>query len=185
MRTLSTAIYRDAFGRYPRYSHGCRRGIKTLLIPKEDPRRTWERRVPITPDGVKELLGDADVRVHVERCDRRIVSAEQWRAVSFLDRYDARLTATKAGATIVPSITDSNPDVILGIKEPTIASVNSLIDKDPSKERTWMVFSHTHKGQVSQHRLATDSQLTPAAALQHAATQNILARCQRPNCGGP
>jgi alpha-aminoadipic semialdehyde synthase len=58
------------------------------------------------------------------------------------------LAYEKVGATIVPSITDSDPDVILGIKEPTIKSINNLISKNPTKERTWMVFSHTHKGQV-------------------------------------
>lgn len=39
-------------------------------------------------------------------------------------------------------------DVVLGIKEPRVQDVDELISRDPSSKRTWMMFSHTHKGQV-------------------------------------
>lgn len=39
-------------------------------------------------------------------------------------------------------------DVVLGIKEPRVQDVEELIARD-DKKRTWMMFSHTHKGQVS------------------------------------
>jgi hypothetical protein len=79
-----TIIYRRALvsGVRTRQLGVTSRGLRTLLIPKEDPGRTWERRVAITPEGVKELLKDGEVRVDVERCDRRIFTAEQWKAVS-------------------------------------------------------------------------------------------------------
>ena len=42
----------------------------------------------------------------------------------------------------------ANVDLVLGIKEPPVPRVKELLELQPSKKRTWMVFSHTHKGQV-------------------------------------
>lgn len=39
-------------------------------------------------------------------------------------------------------------DVVLGIKEPPVDQVQALVNSE-DKKRTWMIFSHTHKGQVS------------------------------------
>lgn len=54
----------------------------------------------------------------------------------------------QAGATIVPSLT-GKVDLVLGIKEPPVPRVQELLNLEPEKKRKWMVFSHTHKGQVS------------------------------------
>jgi len=40
-------------------------------------------------------------------------------------------------------------DVVLGIKEPQVEVVHELLAEAKGKARTWMMFSHTHKGQVS------------------------------------
>lgn len=48
-------------------------------------------------------------------------------------------------------------DVVLGIKEPRVQDVEELIARDPNAKRTWMMFSHTHKGQVCPFR---DADLT-------------------------
>jgi alpha-aminoadipic semialdehyde synthase len=37
--------------------------------------------------------------------------------------------------------------VVLGIKEAPVEEVIKLLGKE-KKKRTWMMFSHTHKGQV-------------------------------------
>ena len=54
----------------------------------------------------------------------------------------------QAGATIVPSLT-KNVDIVLGIKEPPVAEVEKLLQAEAGRKPSWMVFSHTHKGQVS------------------------------------
>jgi alpha-aminoadipic semialdehyde synthase len=48
----------------------------------------------------------------------------------------------------VPELSGST-DLVLGIKEAPITEVEKLLAKNPGKKRTWMMFSHTHKGQVS------------------------------------
>lgn len=56
----------------------------------------------------------------------------------------------KAGASIVPELSERT-ELVLGIKEPPVSEVQNLLDKDQGsgRKRTWMMFSHTHKGQVS------------------------------------
>jgi hypothetical protein len=54
----------------------------------------------------------------------------------------------QVGANIVPSL-QGDVDLVLGIKEPPMAEVLRLVGLEDRK-RIWMVFSHTHKGQVSQ-----------------------------------
>jgi alpha-aminoadipic semialdehyde synthase len=39
-------------------------------------------------------------------------------------------------------------DLVIGIKEAPVPEVERLLSKEQRK-RTWMMFSHTHKGQVS------------------------------------
>jgi alpha-aminoadipic semialdehyde synthase len=39
-------------------------------------------------------------------------------------------------------------DLVLGIKEAPVSEVQKLLGKEKGKKRTWMMFSHTHKGQV-------------------------------------
>jgi alpha-aminoadipic semialdehyde synthase len=44
----------------------------TIGIRREDPGRKWERRVPLTPDAVAELVGQDKVRVLIQECERRV-----------------------------------------------------------------------------------------------------------------
>ncbi|ODO08112.1 hypothetical protein I350_03696 [Cryptococcus amylolentus CBS 6273] len=111
------------------------RPLTTLGLRREDPARIWERRAPLTPHTVQRLLTDGkdQLTIHVESCRRRCFTDEQY---------------AHAGASVVSSLSN-NVDVVLGIKEPPLSSVQSLLDasKAEGKERTWMMFSHTHKGQ--------------------------------------
>lgn len=108
-----------------------RRLLSTLGIRREDPKRVWERRTPLTPDAVRSLLSDKDIRVEVETCRRRCFTDEQY---------------ANAGAQVVSRLT-GDVDLVIGVKEPPVADVTDLIERNP-KPRSWMLFSHTHKGQV-------------------------------------
>lgn len=44
----------------------------TIGIRREDPKRIWERRSPLTPDAVHHLVSEGNIEVHVESCDRRV-----------------------------------------------------------------------------------------------------------------
>ncbi|WVO16236.1 hypothetical protein L204_103907 [Cryptococcus depauperatus] len=111
------------------------RNLTTLGVRREDPKRIWERRAPLTPAAVERLLtdGKAELQVQVESCRRRCFTDKE-----YLD----------AGAKIVPTLT-KDVDIVLGIKEPALPSVDTLLEasKLEEKKRTWMMFSHTHKGQ--------------------------------------
>ncbi|KAG8740070.1 hypothetical protein FRC10_004790 [Ceratobasidium sp. 414] len=101
----------------------------TVGLRREDPARTWERRTPLTPDGVEELVGDLGAEVLVEECERRVYRTRDYE---------------KAGARIVPAGKHAlePADVILGIKEvPLEECITSRAD------RTHLMFSHTAKGQ--------------------------------------
>jgi len=50
-------------------------------IRREDPSRIWERRAPLTPDAVNELVERRGVQVHVEQCDRRIFQDKEYEKV--------------------------------------------------------------------------------------------------------
>ncbi|KIR40645.1 alpha-aminoadipic semialdehyde synthase [Cryptococcus deuterogattii 99/473] len=112
-----------------------RRCLTTLGLRREDPSRIWERRTPLTPQAVQNLLADAkdELRVEVESCKRRCFSDALY---------------SDAGAKIVSSLS-KDVDVVLGIKEPRLADIRYLVEasKNEGKKRTWMMFSHTHKGQ--------------------------------------
>jgi alpha-aminoadipic semialdehyde synthase len=60
----------------------------TIGIRKEDPKRVWERRAPLTPEAVEQLVNGqpggkaGDVRVEVESCARRCFSEADYRHVS-------------------------------------------------------------------------------------------------------
>ncbi|KAG8766984.1 hypothetical protein FRC12_006519, partial [Ceratobasidium sp. 428] len=48
------------------------KGRVTVGLRREDPARTWERRTPLTPDGVEELVEKLGAEVLVEECERRV-----------------------------------------------------------------------------------------------------------------
>ncbi len=50
----------------------------TIGIRREDPGRIWERRAPLTPDAVAELVSHDNVRVLVQDCERRVFPLEEY-----------------------------------------------------------------------------------------------------------
>lgn len=91
----------------------------------------------------------------------------------------------QVGAKIVPTLS-SSVDIIAGIKEPPVQTVHDLIASNPSRKRTWMVFSHTHKGQVSPVTHFSAGQIglvtrLSFAALQHPTSVGIPGRKKNPD----
>ena len=80
-----------------------------------------ERRVPLIPEHVRQLV-DMGVEVEVVRSGKRIFKDEEYAA---------------AGAVLVDEITNS--DIVLGVKEMPIGYFK--------KDKTYIFFSHTIKGQ--------------------------------------
>ena len=95
--------------------------MKTLLIRAEDKNR-WERRVPLVPEDLQEIINETGARASVEKSGKRIFAEDQYRA---------------AGAGTCVGMADG--DVILGVKE---IPVEKILDK-----KTYLFFSHTVKGQ--------------------------------------
>ena len=56
----------------------------TLGIRREDPLRIWERRCPLTPDAVHELVHEHGVDVLVQPCDRRVFTSNDFLKVRLL-----------------------------------------------------------------------------------------------------
>ncbi|KAG6886864.1 hypothetical protein C0995_003874 [Termitomyces sp. Mi166 len=115
----------------------------TVGIRREDPRRIWERRAPLTPDDVHKLVS-AGVAVQIEPCSRRIFP-------------DAAYVS--AGAQLTPSLATSPAHIVLGIKEPPLSEVPAAPVPAPTASfwqrygyptvpRTHLMFSHTAKGQT-------------------------------------
>ncbi|KAF8574094.1 hypothetical protein K439DRAFT_1642441 [Ramaria rubella] len=117
----------------------------TIGLRREDPARIWERRCPLTPSAVEELVQDAGVRVLVQDCNRRVFGTHEFEG---------------AGAIVHPNL--SLAHIILGIKEIPICdladqscslslSLPSSSDESRSSPlqvpRTHLMFSHTGKGQ--------------------------------------
>ena len=97
--------------------------VVTLGIMREtyDP---WERRCPLTPNHVKELLQKrSNVRVLIQPCHRRVFPPNEYE---------------EAGAILTNDL--SPADLIIGVKRP--ADEGMLIP-----HKTYMFFSHTIKGQ--------------------------------------
>ncbi|KAF5390911.1 hypothetical protein D9757_004030 [Collybiopsis confluens] len=138
-----------------RHSDPSHHNITPLVIGirREDPTRVWERRVPFTPEHVKEFtkLGNrgesnsgglrVPVEFHVQSCSRRIFTDAEY---------------AQAGAKITNSLSQAH--VVIGIKEPRLQEL--LVDPlplpgtkedagrtQPMTSRTYMMFSHTAKGQ--------------------------------------
>ena len=95
--------------------------MKKLLIRAEDKNR-WERRTPIVPADLAEILEASGTRAFVEKSDKRFFAEDQYAA---------------AGAAVCTGMADG--DVILGVKEIPIEKIL------PGK--TYLFFSHTIKGQ--------------------------------------
>lgn len=123
------------------------RYLTTIGIRREDPARVWERRAPLTPEAVQSLLSSKnDLAVEVESCERRCFPNRRFQEVSPCSSGIGHLADQQAGAKIVDELSGST-DLVIGIKEAPVREVQNLLGKEQRK-RTWMMFSHTHKGQV-------------------------------------
>ncbi|KAI1789307.1 Saccharopine dehydrogenase-domain-containing protein [Ganoderma leucocontextum] len=112
----------------------------TVGIRREDPARIWERRCPLTPDAVHDLVHKHGVDVLVQPCDRRVFTANDF---------------IRAGAKLHPTLQPAH--VIVGIKETPLPEVltdplpapgSLLPDLSDLVPRTHVMFSHTVKGQL-------------------------------------
>jgi saccharopine dehydrogenase (NAD+, L-lysine-forming) len=95
--------------------------LSKLGIVRET-KNKWERRAPITPDDLKELISQYSVEVAIQPSKKRIFSDNAYKA---------------AGAIVQDDL--SSCDIILGIKEVKI--------KDLMADKLYLYFSHTIKGQ--------------------------------------
>ncbi|KAF9293993.1 hypothetical protein BGZ74_011470 [Mortierella antarctica] len=96
--------------------------FKSVAIRREGKNR-WERRAALTPEAVEKLIKETGIAVYVQPSTKRIFSDDKYRA---------------AGAIIQEDL--SVADIILGIKEVPV--------KDLIPGKTYVYFSHTHKGQA-------------------------------------
>ncbi|KAK0502500.1 Saccharopine dehydrogenase-domain-containing protein [Armillaria luteobubalina] len=107
----------------------------TIGIRREDPGRIWERRAPLTPEAVQDLVVKQGVQVQVESCDRRIFTDNEY---------------LEAGASVQKDLSAAH--ILLGIKEPVLGSLQLSPVPSPNSStnvtRTYMMFSHTAKGQA-------------------------------------
>ncbi|KAI8065099.1 Saccharopine dehydrogenase-domain-containing protein [Gongronella butleri] len=98
-------------------------GYRSLGLRREDKSR-WERRAPLTPAAVQRLIDETGTQVYVQPSTKRIFTDSEYQ---------------KAGAIVTEDL--SSADIILGIKE---VPTESLL-----KDKTYVFFSHTHKGTPS------------------------------------
>jgi alpha-aminoadipic semialdehyde synthase len=96
--------------------------MKTLLIRAEDKNR-WERRAPLVPEDLREIINETGAKAFVEKSEKRFFAEGQY---------------TAAGAGSCVGMADG--DVILGVKE---IPVEKILDN-----KTYVFFSHTVKGQT-------------------------------------
>ena len=95
--------------------------MATIGIRRED-KSPWERRVPLVPADIAHLIRDESIPIAIQPSANRIFADEEFR---------------EAGAQVSEDL--SHCDIVLGIKELPLSSIQ------PSK--TYMLFSHTIKGQ--------------------------------------
>lgn len=95
--------------------------MKTILIRAEDKNR-WERRAPVVPADLAEILKATGATAFVERSEKRVFGEELYSA---------------AGAVIVTGMAEG--EIILGIKEIPVEKI--------LPHKTYLFFSHTIKGQ--------------------------------------
>ncbi|ORZ38257.1 Saccharopine dehydrogenase-domain-containing protein [Catenaria anguillulae PL171] len=117
---LSRAPSRSWLPAHSRLHSTSSKPLATIGIRRET-KHKWERRTPVLPSHVSSLVKDG-IRVLVQPSNIRVVGTERYRA---------------AGAEIAEDL--SAADVILGIKEVEPAAL--------IKDKTYLYFSHTHKGQ--------------------------------------
>ena len=95
--------------------------MKTLLIRAEDKNR-WERRAPLVPEDLREIINKTGARAFVEKSEKRVFADDQYAA---------------AGADSCVGMADG--DIILGVKEIPVEKILG--------NKIYVFFSHTVKGQ--------------------------------------
>lgn len=90
-------------------------------IRRED-KNKWEKRVPLTPDDLKELKDDYDIQAFIQPSDIRAFTAEEYK---------------KSGAVFQEDLSDAS--IVFGVKE--------IPSHFFQKNKTYVFFSHTIKGQ--------------------------------------
>lgn len=95
--------------------------MKTLLIRAEDKNR-WERRVPLVPEDLEQILAETGSRAYVEESEKRFFHSDAY---------------LRVGAKICDSMVPG--DVIVGVKE---IPEEKILDN-----KVYLFFSHTIKGQ--------------------------------------
>ncbi len=95
--------------------------MNTILIRAED-KNEWERRTPLVPTDLKELLQKEATEAFIEKSSKRIFKEEEY---------------IEAGAKVCTGMEAG--DIILGVKE---IPKEKILDK-----KTYLFFSHTIKGQ--------------------------------------
>ncbi|KAH7886733.1 Saccharopine dehydrogenase-domain-containing protein [Phlebopus sp. FC_14] len=134
------ALSNVLLGRGARYMRQATSVKLTIGIRREDPTRVWERRCPLTPDVVEDLIHTHNVDVLIQDCDRRVFPVDQF---------------VKVGAKVRPTLDTAH--IVLGIKETPLDEL--LVSPLPTPRppgtaptapvvpRTHLMFSHTTKGQ--------------------------------------
>ncbi|SCV73183.1 BQ2448_7108 [Microbotryum intermedium] len=115
----------------PRSFHPSRSLLGTLGIRAEDAKRIWERRSALTPTHVQRLIRNGKHKVLVMPSEKRCFTDQEYQA---------------AGATITNDLLP-HCDVIVGIKEIPQPHLLLTPSQAPTKQPTYLFFSHTHKGQ--------------------------------------
>ncbi|MBN2093553.1 hypothetical protein JW964_28280, partial [candidate division KSB1 bacterium] len=97
--------------------------MNSILIRAED-KNIWERRTPLVPIDLKDILKQTKTEAFVQKCAKRILSENQYVDVG------------------VKVCNDSSPgNIILGIKEIPVEKIE--------EKKVYLFFSHTIKGQKS------------------------------------
>ncbi|GJJ14359.1 hypothetical protein Clacol_008623 [Clathrus columnatus] len=117
-------------------------GVLTVGIRREDPTRLWERRCPLTPSAVQQLVQEEGVRVLVQHCNRRVFETREF------EKAGATTDETLASAHIVLGIKEVPIPDLLHHSNPLPLSSNKNGRLITSVPRTHLMFSHTGKGQT-------------------------------------
>ena len=103
-----------------------RRLSTTTLAILQETYNPWERRAPLAPQHVQELLAvHSDLKILVQPCDKRVFSNDDY---------------ARAGAILTSDV--SPADVLLGVKRPSDPETFLIENK------SYIFFSHTIKGQL-------------------------------------
>ncbi|KAK4052299.1 hypothetical protein OIO90_004380 [Microbotryomycetes sp. JL221] len=121
------------------------RSLTRLVVRAEDAQRTWERRTPLTPEDVNQVLKTSkhntrgEIQVLVEESDKRCFGAQAYR------QSGAQIIKTLEQHEPKPSSSSHDSDIVLGIKEMPITALQQQASL--ASDKTYAFFSHTHKGQ--------------------------------------